>query len=560
MLPRDAVSYITDLVNQIVARRRQHLERRNDFIQIMIDHEEEVQHEEQAEKQEEKRRGTLSKTLNDREILAQALVFMTAGYETTSILMSFFFYVMATEPIIQEKVYDEIRQEIGDDDITQEKLGELHYLDMVINETLRMYPPFIRFNRWASVDYELGKYHIPKGTYINVPVYPIHHDPIAWPDPETFIPERFLPAEKAKRHPMSFLPFGDGPRNCIGMRFALLEAKVGIAKALRLVEIQKCEKTEVPLQLTKLVGLNSKNGDIAVSSDWNEKEKTEMKYDVSKEDTSQQLVTSNDDDHAPQLRSYVAHHNPRSPQRIGHTNIYIDKNARRGNSRHNERLRFPLAQYDRNRIPFRGPFINFMPRVPIFADRRTKQTLIFSPTGGVYIIPPLINFYGQMFSVAELIASGYASLVSSGVPPTGNFNMMPFFLPQPLIGSGIPRINPRTGGFNGGIRTKFGAFSTSKRYGTQNNVDATVETEEEENDNDSDDSNNNDNYQYQSVSGKNYKRPRNDDKKPIKNHKRPRNNYKKTTKYHERPTKNHERSTTTSTTTTFPTTGTIHAL
>ncbi|CAF1403428.1 unnamed protein product [Adineta steineri] len=186
--------------------------------------------------------------------------------------------------------------------------------------------------------------------------------------------------------------------------------------------------------------------DIAVSSDWNGDEKTEMKYDVSKEDTSQQLVTSNDDDHVPQLRSYVGHHNPRSPQRIGHTNIYIDKDARRGNSRHNERLRFPVAQYDRNRIPFRGPFINFMPRVPIFADRRTKQTLIFSPTGGVYIIPPLINFYGQMFSIAELIASGYASLVSSGVPPTGNFNMMPFFLPQPLIGSGIPRVNPRTGG------------------------------------------------------------------------------------------------------------------
>ncbi|CAF1075890.1 unnamed protein product [Adineta steineri] len=303
--------------------------------------------------------------------------------------------------------------------------------------------------------------------------------------------------------------------------------------------------------------------DIAVSSDWNEKEKTEMKYDVSKEDISQQLAMSNDDnsiknddDHAPQLRSYVGHHNPRSPQRIGHTNIYIDKNARRGNSRHNERLRFPVVQYDRNRIPFRGPFINFMPRVPIFADRRTKQTLIFSPTGGVYIIPPLINFYGQMFSIAELIASGYASLVSSGVPPTSNLNMMPFFLPQPLIGSGIPRVNPRTGGFTGGIRTKYGSFSTSKHYRTQNNVDATVETEEEEEENDdaSDDNNNNDNYRYQSVSDKNHKRPRNDDKKPSKNHKRLRNNYRKTTKNHERPTRNYQRSTATSTATTPTTT------
>jgi cytochrome P450 family 3 subfamily A len=81
--------------------------------------------------------------LNDKEILGQALVFLVAGYETTSVLMSFFFYVMAIEPVIQEKVYEEIRQVLGDE-ITYEKLQQLPYLDMVISETLRMYPPFTR--------------------------------------------------------------------------------------------------------------------------------------------------------------------------------------------------------------------------------------------------------------------------------------------------------------------------------------------------------------------------------------------------------------------------------
>ncbi|CAF1295808.1 unnamed protein product [Rotaria sordida] len=194
------------------------------------------------------------------KIIGQAVIFLVAGYETTSILMSCFFYVMATEPVIQEKVYEEICQELGDDEVTHEKLNQLPYLDMVISETLRMYPPGIRFDRVASCDYQLGNYHIPKGSIINVSVYPIHHDPNVWPDPEKFIPERFLPAEKAKRHPMTYLPFGDGPRNCIGMRFALLEAKLGIAKALRVVEFQKCEKTQVPLQLGKLEIVNSKNG------------------------------------------------------------------------------------------------------------------------------------------------------------------------------------------------------------------------------------------------------------------------------------------------------------
>ncbi|CAF1466073.1 unnamed protein product [Adineta steineri] len=117
-----------------------------------------------------------------------------------------------------------------------------------------------RLDRVASAPYELGGYQLPKGTVINVPVYSLHHDPNVWPDPEKFIPERFLPEEKAKRHPMAFLPFGDGPRNCIGMRFALLEAKIAIAKAIRVIEIQSCEKTEIPLILTKTTMLSPQNG------------------------------------------------------------------------------------------------------------------------------------------------------------------------------------------------------------------------------------------------------------------------------------------------------------
>jgi cytochrome P450 len=129
MLPRDSIDYTSNIVNQVITRRRQHLERRNDFIQMMIDREEEVTDEGQTDKQEQQIHS-LKKSLNlwyfsisincfivalnDKEILGQALVFMIAGYETTSVLMSFFFYVMATEPAIQEKVYEEIRQEIGD--------------------------------------------------------------------------------------------------------------------------------------------------------------------------------------------------------------------------------------------------------------------------------------------------------------------------------------------------------------------------------------------------------------------------------------------------------------
>ncbi|CAF3368464.1 unnamed protein product, partial [Rotaria socialis] len=265
IFPSDTINYVSNIVNHVISQRRQHLERRNDFIQMMIDHEEamkveEAMTEQTKTKDPQQQWGTLKKTLNDKEIFAQGLVFLAAGFETTSVLLSFFFYVMAIEPIVQEKVYEEIQQELGDDEISYEKVNQLQYLDMVINETLRMYPPFIKLDRVASQDYQLGDYHIPKGSFVTVPIYPIHHDPEYWPEPENFIAERFSPAEKAKRHPMTFLPFDDGPRNCIGMRFALLEAKIAIAKALRVVEFEKCEKTEVPPRLGKMDNLNAKNG------------------------------------------------------------------------------------------------------------------------------------------------------------------------------------------------------------------------------------------------------------------------------------------------------------
>ena len=132
------MDYLIPLINQILTRRRQHLERRNDFIQIMVDHEESVTQEPATDKPSEQtsvydsQLGTLKKSnkdlfstnllrsifillaLNDKEILGQALIFLFAGQETVSTLLSFFFYVMATESAIQEKVYQEIVQIIGD--------------------------------------------------------------------------------------------------------------------------------------------------------------------------------------------------------------------------------------------------------------------------------------------------------------------------------------------------------------------------------------------------------------------------------------------------------------
>ncbi|CAF1359364.1 unnamed protein product [Rotaria sordida] len=214
LLPTDSMNYLTLLVNEVLDRRRHRIERRNDFVQNMIDHEEEIHNEEIKEQSNEniQQWSSLKKTLSDREILGQALIFLMAGYETTSTLLSFFFYVMAIYPDIQEKIYAEIQQQLGSDEITYDKIHQLVYLDMVINETLRMYPPVLRLERIASTSYDLGEYHIPKGSIIGVPIYAIHHDPAFWSDPEEFIPERFSSTDGGKRYSMIYLPFGDGPR------------------------------------------------------------------------------------------------------------------------------------------------------------------------------------------------------------------------------------------------------------------------------------------------------------------------------------------------------------
>jgi cytochrome P450 family 6 len=128
----------------------------------------------------------------------------------------------------------------------------LEYLDMVINETLRMYPAAATImNRKCTRDYTIPGTNltIKKGQEVEVPVMGIHMDARYYPDPEKFDPERFSKEAKAARHPMAFLSFGQGPRMCIGSRFALLEMKVALAKVMREFDVKSCSTTPTAIEL-----------------------------------------------------------------------------------------------------------------------------------------------------------------------------------------------------------------------------------------------------------------------------------------------------------------------
>jgi cytochrome P450 len=122
----------------------------------------------------------------------------------------------------------------------------LEYLDAVISETLRIFPPATALERSASEDIVLGSEQIKvnKGDIIHVPVYALHRDPENFPEPESFKPERFL-AENRSHHPYSYLPFGAGPRNCVARRLALMEAKLALLYSVYNFKFSATQKTDV---------------------------------------------------------------------------------------------------------------------------------------------------------------------------------------------------------------------------------------------------------------------------------------------------------------------------
>ncbi|XP_027626317.1 thromboxane-A synthase isoform X2 [Tupaia chinensis] len=211
---------------------------------------------------QQRRPRALSTPLTADEIVGQAFLFLIAGYEIVTNTLSFATYLLATHPDCQEKLLREV-------DLFKEKhmtpeycdLQEgLPYLDMVIAETLRMYPPAFRFTREAARDCEVLGQRIPAGAVLEMAVGALHHDPEHWPHPETFDPERFTAEAQRRQRPFTYLPFGAGPRSCMGVRLGLLEVKLTLFHILCQFRFQACPETQVPLLLESKSALSPKNG------------------------------------------------------------------------------------------------------------------------------------------------------------------------------------------------------------------------------------------------------------------------------------------------------------
>ncbi|ELU00337.1 hypothetical protein CAPTEDRAFT_229084 [Capitella teleta] len=239
-LSKDAAAYFTDLVNQAIDERRHSDVERHDFLQLMLEAQQ-MKPSKDGEPDENRQR----KPLTDDEVLSNCVIFFFAAFGTIGDTLSMSLYALASNPEVQDKMLEEINSVLGDSvDITYDQVKSMGYLDMVMDESLRRYNPAPLVDRLCSQDIVINGIKFPKGVVVHVPIYAIHMDPEIWPEPEKFDPERFTPEKKAVMNPYHWLPFGFGPRNCVGMRMALIEMKIALVHIVRNFKITTSEPNQ----------------------------------------------------------------------------------------------------------------------------------------------------------------------------------------------------------------------------------------------------------------------------------------------------------------------------
>ncbi|XP_073991016.1 cytochrome P450 4V2-like [Rhodnius prolixus] len=201
---------------------------------------------------EDKSKGTLT----DKDIREEVDNFMFAGHDTTASCIMFTLYLLGRHPHVQEKAFEELYEIFGESDreVNNKDLHGMHYLEMIIKESIRIYPPAPYFSRNLIQDLVLkDKTVLPEGANVGIFAFIMHRDPKYFPNPEVFDPERFSAENCKKRHPYAYLPFSAGPRNCIGQKFAMMELKVVLSTILRFAKIESVNDEISARSLTPLI-------------------------------------------------------------------------------------------------------------------------------------------------------------------------------------------------------------------------------------------------------------------------------------------------------------------
>ncbi len=202
---RAALAHIHSIIDRIIAERRRAPARVNDLLTMLME-----------------ARDENGAPMSDKQLRDEVVTLLTAGHETTTLALAWSCYLIGTRPEVMERMAAEAASLNGRPP-AYEDLMKLRYSRMVIEESMRLYPPVWTLSRTAIDEDEIGGHHIPAGSEILIFPYITQRHPRWWSDPDVFRPERFAPENSAARPRYAYLPFGAGPRTCIGLNFAMTE-------------------------------------------------------------------------------------------------------------------------------------------------------------------------------------------------------------------------------------------------------------------------------------------------------------------------------------------------
>jgi cytochrome P450 len=239
---KNAVKTINDVLDKVFTERRKNPSDRYDLLSMLM----EARYEDTGEQ------------MNNRQLRDEVMTIFVAGHETTANALSWTLYLLALNPGELKKCRDELHAVLANRKPSFDDLQKLKYLTMVIDESLRIYPPAWIIGRKTIKPDKIGNYKIAAGHNLLISPYALHRDKRLWPEPEKFNPSRFEPEEIKKRPKFSYLPFGGGPRLCIGNNFAMMEMQIVLASILQRFDFELARNKKV--EPDPLITLRPKGG------------------------------------------------------------------------------------------------------------------------------------------------------------------------------------------------------------------------------------------------------------------------------------------------------------
>tara|TARA_B100001989_G_scaffold251984_1_gene232656 strand:+ start:14699 stop:15934 length:1236 start_codon:yes stop_codon:yes gene_type:complete len=240
---QNAIDNLDDIIYRLIRERRESGEDHGDLLSMLL------------QAQDDEGDGG---QMTDKQVRDEAMTLFLAGHETTANALSWTWYLLSQHPEVEAKFHEELDRVLGDRPPNFEDLQTLTYTEMILHESMRLFPPAWNIGRYAPEDVQIGDGIIPKDTTILMSPYVVHRDPRWYPEPETFDPMRWTPEKKEARPRFAYFPFGGGVRRCIGEGFAWMEgilllATIGQHWKIRLVK-------EHPVVPQPLITLRPKHG------------------------------------------------------------------------------------------------------------------------------------------------------------------------------------------------------------------------------------------------------------------------------------------------------------